>query len=98
MPATTFHDNTLPETRRNRPCFTWYGHVRAGPWYDFKDSMRVPRITIAISLLFGCCLWLASRSTAAEDDGFYWLTNYSDALREAKKTQKPIFLEFRCEA
>ncbi len=53
---------------------------------------------IAVSLLAGFVLWLAARATPAADDGFYWLTSYADALREAKKTQKPIFLEFRCEA
>ena len=26
------------------------------------------------------------------------LDNYQEALKEAKRTQKPIFLEFRCEA
>jgi hypothetical protein len=31
-------------------------------------------------------------------DEVAWLDNYGDALREAKRTQKPIFLEFRCEA
>lgn len=31
-------------------------------------------------------------------DEIPWLDNYSEAIREAKRTQKPIFLEFRCEA
>jgi len=26
-----------------------------------------------------------------------WLHNYGEAIREAKKTGKPLFLEFRCE-
>jgi hypothetical protein len=30
-------------------------------------------------------------------DEIPWLDNYSEGLREAKRTQKPIFLEFRCE-
>ena len=34
----------------------------------------------------------------AQDDGVYWLSDYREALRQAKQTQKPIFLEFRCEA
>ena len=34
----------------------------------------------------------------AQDDGVYWFTDYRAALREAKQTQKPIFVEFRCEA
>jgi hypothetical protein len=33
----------------------------------------------------------------AQDDGIYWLDNYGEAIREARRTQKPIFLEFRCE-
>jgi len=35
---------------------------------------------------------------SAPPDQLAWLDNYADALREAKRTQKPIFLEFRCEA
>jgi len=35
---------------------------------------------------------------AASPDEVPWLDNYGNAIREAKRTQKPIFLEFRCEA
>ncbi len=35
---------------------------------------------------------------AAEDDGVTWLGDYKEALRIARETGKPIFLEFRCEA
>lgn len=36
----------------------------------------------------------------AQDDaeGIHWLTSYREAREEARKTGKPIFLEFRCEA
>jgi hypothetical protein len=34
---------------------------------------------------------------ALAQDEIQWLDRYSDAIREAKRTQKPIFLEFRCE-
>lgn len=34
----------------------------------------------------------------AKDDTVEWLSSYKDAIREAKRTQKPIFLEYRCEA
>jgi len=34
----------------------------------------------------------------AQDETVDWLDNYKQAIREAKRTQKPIFLEFRCEA
>lgn len=39
-----------------------------------------------------------SFSLLAEDDTVEWLSSYKDAIREAKRTQKPIFLEYRCEA
>ena len=31
------------------------------------------------------------------DDEIVWLDNYQAALKEAKATGKPIFLEYRCE-
>jgi len=30
-------------------------------------------------------------------DEIQWLESYPEALREAQRSQKPIFLEFRCE-
>ncbi|MGH9939581.1 MAG: hypothetical protein ACREAM_25350 [Blastocatellia bacterium] len=33
---------------------------------------------------------------AVSNDKLAWLDNYEAALKEAKKTGKPIFLEFRC--
>lgn len=35
---------------------------------------------------------------AQDDETIDWLDNYDKALAEAKRTNKPIFLEFRCEA
>lgn len=35
---------------------------------------------------------------AAQDEGIHWLGDYREAIRQARQTQKPIFLEFRCEA
>jgi uncharacterized protein YyaL (SSP411 family) len=37
-------------------------------------------------------------SSVYAQEGINWLDNYQAALEEAKRTQKPIFLEFRCEA
>ncbi len=34
----------------------------------------------------------------AQDDEITWLGSYRDAVQQARRTQKPIFLEFRCEA
>ncbi|MCC6590107.1 MAG: hypothetical protein IT168_25670 [Bryobacterales bacterium] len=35
--------------------------------------------------------------THAQDEAVPWFDNYADALREARRSGKPIFLEFRCE-
>lgn len=53
--------------------------------------------SIALFFLFACVLLSVVRLSPAEDDTFYWLNNYAEAIREAKKTGKPILLEFRCE-
>jgi hypothetical protein len=34
---------------------------------------------------------------AQDDDTVDWHNNYKEALDEAKRTGKPIFLEYRCE-
>ena len=36
--------------------------------------------------------------SSADDNEINWLGSYRDALRQAKQDNKPIFLEFRCEA
>ncbi len=50
--------------------------------------------------LFQTILMLLGWSSAlrAQDETVDWLDNYKQAIEEAKRTQKPIFLEFRCEA
>ena len=46
-------------------------------------------------LAFGLLLAAVARG----DDRFInWRTDYGAALQEARQTQKPVFLEFRCEA
>jgi len=37
-------------------------------------------------------------ATAQDDETMDWLDDYQKAREEAKRTHKPIFLEFRCEA
>ncbi|MEM7674305.1 MAG: hypothetical protein AAF212_13255 [Verrucomicrobiota bacterium] len=44
-----------------------------------------------------CCaasLWVIRAEETVEK--VKWLYSYQDAIAEAKKTDKPIFLEFRC--
>jgi len=37
-----------------------------------------------------------NQAAAVNNDKLVWLDNYEAALKEAEKTGKPIFLEFRC--
>lgn len=55
------------------------------------------RIQKRFVCLFAFLICIAG-SCQAQDDGINWLGDYREALRQAKETQKPIFLEFRCEA
>ncbi|MCZ2149568.1 MAG: thioredoxin family protein [Bryobacterales bacterium] len=48
--------------------------------------------------LFLLALTATPALLSAQDEGIPWLDNYKAALQEAKRTRKPIFLEFRCEA
>ena len=52
------------------------------------------RVTSTLPVILACALWPAP--SMAQDE-VNWLDNYGEAIREAKRTQKPIFLEFRCE-
>ena len=48
--------------------------------------------------LFFTVLVCVAGSSPAQEDGLTWLGDYREAIRQAKETQRPIFLEFRCEA
>ncbi len=45
----------------------------------------------------GLVLSLLALPSPADEDTLEWLSDYQEALREARKTGKPIFLEYRCE-
>lgn len=49
----------------------------------------------AVAVLF--LSFVAFAQTKPVDDEIVWLDNYQAALKEAKATGKPIFLEYRCE-
>ena len=44
-----------------------------------------------------CAALAATHPAAAQSDEIPWFDNYAEALEEAKRTGKPILLEFRCE-
>lgn len=48
-------------------------------------------------LLVAILLLLSTAALPAEEDMIYWIDSYPEAIEEAKKTGKPLFLEFRCE-
>ena len=55
--------------------------------------MGMRTLRLALFALVAC---LAS-SLPLQGDEISWFDNYDEAIREAKRTGKPIFLEFRCE-
>ena len=50
-----------------------------------------------LARLFAVLVCIAG-SSQAQEDGLTWLGDYREAIRQARETQRPIFLEFRCEA
>ena len=65
-----------------------------------RDAGSVHRIVRVRHILFAllACVALSSLSPlSAQSDDISWYDNYDEAIREAKRTGKPIFLEFRCE-
>lgn len=56
------------------------------------NCLRRLRLAIAGILLF------CAAPALSQEETIDWLDNYQLALEEARKTRKPIFLEFRCEA
>lgn len=53
--------------------------------------------TSSLPILMACAAALFMAQVQADDDGLTWFDNYSQALQEAKRTGKPLFLEYRCE-
>lgn len=46
---------------------------------------------------FLAALFACGGLLTAQEDGHHWFDNYGRAMAEAKRTGKPIFLEYRCE-
>lgn len=56
------------------------------------------RIRESLYALLACSLAVVTFQLQAEDNEINWLGSYSDALAQARRENKPIFIEFRCEA
>jgi hypothetical protein len=52
---------------------------------------------LAMHALLACMAGSGAGRLLAQDDGLHWHSSYQAAIEEAKRTQKPIFLEYRCE-
>jgi hypothetical protein len=60
--------------------------------------MRIRERRLGLYALLACLPAFVTVPLQAEDNEINWLGSYRDALRQAKESNKPIFLEFRCEA
>jgi hypothetical protein len=68
-----------------------------------ETVLRTPRFTMVMmrtlrSLLLAISAICLAPALAQDEETIDWLDNYDKALAEAKRTNKPVFLEFRCEA
>ena len=59
--------------------------------------MKTQKQNCILYAILACVVASVVGPLLAQDEEIYWLENYSEAIREAKRTQKPIFIEFRCE-
>jgi hypothetical protein len=64
----------------------------------FRRALRdLIRIMQRTALLFSA-LFVSMIAPVWAQETVHWVGSYKEALQEAKRTRKPIFLEFRCEA
>jgi hypothetical protein len=54
------------------------------------------RLAGSLAFLAGLA-FLAPAAAAQSKEGIQWLDNYQQALKLARESGKPIFLEYRCE-
>jgi len=48
--------------------------------------------------VLACAVGTLTDSLQAQDDEITWLGSYREAVQQARQTEKPILVEFRCEA
>ena len=60
--------------------------------------MKIFKQYLNVFIALASALVAVGGSLSAEDNGIEWLGDYRAALRQARETGKPIFVEFRCEA
>ena len=73
---------------------------RSGPAGNLKEGtlasllMRFRTLALGVASL---CAMLSASFLGAQEDSIEWFNNYKHAVEAAKRTGKPIFLEYRCE-
>jgi hypothetical protein len=63
------------------------------------ERMATRRITVTLFFMTWSAIMAIAfpwHCKAQDSDSITFHENYNEALREAKQTRKPIFLEFRC--
>ncbi len=60
-------------------------------------NMTMRKRQLALHAVLACVVASVAGPLRAQHDGIDWLDNYQQALRQARQSGKPIFLEFRCE-
>jgi hypothetical protein len=68
-------------------------HNKDLPQVSKSHTMRLASVWAVAAVAQISLAWAA---VAQESENIFFHENYNLAIREAKLTQKPIFLEFRC--
>lgn len=58
-----------------------------------RRGVAAKRQRFVIGLVLASTVWV---SLARAKQAVVWIDSYKEAIEEARRTQKPIFLEFRC--
>ena len=59
--------------------------------------LKMKKRDFVLYVVLGSSVGLLAGRLLGQDDEINWLESYNEAIREARRTGKPIFLEFRCE-
>jgi hypothetical protein len=62
------------------------------------DMMRIRERHLGLYAALACLVGFITVPLQADDNELNWLGDYHEALRLARQANKPVFLEFRCEA
>jgi hypothetical protein len=64
---------------------------------SWTSSIRTSFVRLAAPMVFLGGLAFPAPAAAQSKEGIQWHDNYQQALKLARESGKPIFLEYRCE-